>query len=56
MTAEPTFYKYRSLENWRFVLDIFLNKRFYAAPFASLNDPMEGRYYYVGNRKAGNVR
>jgi hypothetical protein len=51
-----TFYKYRSLDNWRFVLDIFLNKRLYAAPYASLNDPMEGQYYYVGNRIAGNVR
>jgi hypothetical protein len=56
MTTGVTFYKYRSLDNWRFVLDIFLNKRFYAAPFASLNDPMEGQYYYVGNRVAGNVR
>ena len=39
-------YKYRPLENWKFVLDIFLNKRVYAAPFHTLNDPMEGRFFY----------
>jgi hypothetical protein len=39
-------YKYRSLGNWKFVLDILLNKRLYAASFATLNDPMEGRYFY----------
>ena len=36
-------YKYRSLDNWKFVLDIFLNKRLYAASFYDMNDPMEGR-------------
>jgi len=39
-------YKYRSLGNWKYVLDIFLNKRLYAATFKEMNDPMEGRYYY----------
>ena len=39
-------YKYRSLNNWEFILDIFLNDRLFAAPFRTLNDPMEGRYYY----------
>jgi hypothetical protein len=43
---EPIFYKYRSLENWKFVLDILLNGRLYAASFETLNDPMEGRYFY----------
>jgi hypothetical protein len=56
MTTEEPFYKYRSLDNWRFVLDIFLNRRLYAAPYASLNDPMEGEYYYLGNRRVGMVR
>jgi|SRR3712207_176348 len=45
---EPIFYKYRSLDNWKFVLDIIVNKRMYAAPFHALNDPMEGRYFYFG--------
>jgi len=61
----PIHYKYRSLENWKFVLDIFLNRRLYAASFETLNDPMEGRYFYFNdevtkqfraailNRKAG---
>lgn len=42
------FYKYRSLENWKFVLDAITNSRLYAATFDTLNDPMEGRYYYFG--------
>ena len=47
--AEQVLFKYRSLENWRFLLDILVNKRLYAAPFRDLNDPMEGRYYYFGD-------
>ena len=46
---EQLLFKYRSLENWRFLLDILINKRLYAAPFKELNDPMEGRYYYFGD-------
>lgn len=45
MTGEILF-KYRSIQNWKFILDIFLNKRLYAATYKELNDPMEGRYYY----------
>jgi hypothetical protein len=47
--AEQVLFKYRSLENWQFLLDILVNKRLYAAPFKDLNDPMEGRYYYFGD-------
>ena len=47
--AEQLLFKYRSLENWRFLLDILINNRLYAAPFKDLNDPMEGRYYYFGD-------
>jgi hypothetical protein len=43
-------YKYRSLNNWKFALDILLNSRLYAAPFETLNDPMEGRYVYFGDK------
>ena len=50
------FYKYRSLENWKFVLDIVVNSRLHAAPFPSLNDPMEGRYYYFGDTVARGFR
>src|SRR5262249_6438004 len=56
MTTNTIYYKYRSLENWHFLLDIFLNKRLYAARFKSLNDPMEGQYYYVNGRARGLVR
>jgi hypothetical protein len=56
MESGNIYYKYRSLDSWRFLLDIFLNKRLYAAPYATLNDPMEGQNYYVGNRIGGNVR
>ena len=47
--AEQLLFKYRSLENWRFLLDILVNNRLYAAPFRDLNDPMEGRYFYFGD-------
>ena len=46
---EQLLFKYRSLDNWRFLLDIVANNRLYAAPFKDLNDPMEGRYYYFGD-------
>ena len=46
---EQLLFKYRTLENWRFLLDILINNRLFAAPFKDLNDPMEGRYYYYGD-------
>jgi len=39
-------YKYRSLDNFKFFVDIILRKRLYAAMYKDLNDPMEGQYYY----------
>lgn len=38
-------YKYRSVENWKYVQDIFVNRRLWAASFRTLNDPMEGLLY-----------
>ncbi|PWT79575.1 MAG: hypothetical protein C5B58_13205 [Acidobacteria bacterium] len=49
-------YKYRSLSNWKFVTDILVNRRLYAAPFRSLNDPMEGRLYYFDDSVARRYR
>jgi len=37
-------YKFRSLDNFQFVLDILVNQRMYAATFDTMNDPMEGFY------------
>lgn len=37
-------YKYSSLQNFERFVDILIHRRLYAAPFLSLNDPMEGRY------------
>lgn len=42
-------YKMRSLENLEFVLDIILNERLHCAPFADLNDPLEGVYLSVAH-------
>ena len=39
-------YKYRSLVNFQYVADIFCNRRFHAALFTDLNDPMEGLFEY----------
>lgn len=37
-------YKYKSLSDFEFIVDILLNKRLYAAQFEELNDPMEGDF------------
>ncbi|MGH7469579.1 MAG: DUF2971 domain-containing protein [Longimicrobiales bacterium] len=55
MTAR-LLYKYRSLDNWKFVLDILMNRRLYAASFETLNDPMEGRYVYFGDEVSRQFR
>ena len=44
--ADNLLYKYRGLEPWEFLLDIFLNRRLFAASYQSLNDPMEGVFTY----------
>ena len=38
------YYKYRSMSNLRYFLDILLYKRLYLASYSELNDPMEGAY------------
>ena len=38
------FYKYRSLSNIRYFLDILIFKRLYLASYSELNDPMEGAF------------
>jgi hypothetical protein len=50
--ATEVFYKYRSLDNWKFALDIIVHSRLHAAPFQSLNDPMEGHYFFFGDTVA----
>lgn len=42
-------YKYRDLQNFRFVVDILLKSRLYAAQYFDMNDPMEGHYLYRGS-------
>ena len=49
-------YEYRSFDNWKFILDIIVNKRMHAAPFHALNDPMEGRYFYFSNAVTNGFR
>lgn len=39
-------YKYRSLDNFKYFVDIVLKNRLFAAKYKDLNDPMEGQYYY----------
>ncbi|WP_414728651.1 DUF2971 domain-containing protein [Zhongshania aliphaticivorans] len=38
-------YKYRSLSNLEFVLDILINERLYLSPLKDLNDPFEGQFF-----------
>ena len=40
-------YKYRSLNDWKYIFDIFLHKRLYSARYQDLNDPMEGYYTFA---------
>lgn len=43
MVRKPQFfYKYKSLDNFEFLLDLILKERLYAANQNELNDPMEG--------------
>jgi len=39
-------YKYRTIDNLRYFVDIILNERLYAAQYFDMNDPMEGQYMY----------
>lgn len=41
---KPLLYKYRGIQSFKHLTDIFLNSRMYAAPYFDLNDPMEGHY------------
>jgi hypothetical protein len=45
-------YKYKPLSNFEFVADILCRKRFYAAQFFELNDPMEGHFDHDPDLKA----
>lgn len=42
-------YKYRTLDNPKWLFDILLNGRLYGSSFKNLNDPMEGAYTYKSN-------
>lgn len=48
-------YKYRSLDNFKFFVDIILKKRLYAANYQELNDPMEGHYLYSNSPTSPNL-
>lgn len=52
-TRPRILYKYRGFSNLQHALDIFVNKRLFAADFKSLNDPMEGHYTYENGTLQG---
>lgn len=46
-------YKYKSLKDPWFVLDMIVNRRLYCAHWSELNDPLEGRYeLYLGKKSS----
>lgn len=47
--ALQRMYKYRSLQNYKWLIDIIINQRFHCAKFFELNDPMEGVFLYTGD-------
>lgn len=49
--ANNHYYKYRSLSNLRYFLDILINKRLYMATYDELNDPMEGAFVIPGDKR-----
>jgi len=49
-------YKYRSIQNFKFFVDIILNQRLYAATYKDMNDPMEGHYVYNSGDLNFNIR
>lgn len=51
MIMEEHYYKYRSLQNLKFFIDIILNERLWAAKYTDLNDPMEGAYMADANNR-----
>lgn len=44
-----TLYKYRSVDNFKYFVDILINLRLYAGSYKFMNDPMEGLYLYDEN-------
>ncbi len=42
------FYKYKSFNNFEYLLDILLRERLYASRYHELNDPMEGVIKFEG--------
>ena len=45
---KTVYYKYRSLEDFKFIVDILVNERLYATLYENMNDAMEGVYYSIG--------
>lgn len=54
--TEPWLYKYRPIANWQFFEDIVINRRLYAAPYRTLNDPMEGLLYLFDKKVSTRYR
>ena len=48
-TKPETFYKYRSIQDFKRFMDILVHNRLYATEFTNLNDPMEGVFTYSSN-------
>lgn len=42
------YYKYRTIDNYKYFTDIILYNRLFATTYNKMNDPMEG-YYYTNN-------
>ena len=41
-----TLYKYRTVDNFKFFVEILMNNKLFAGKYKSMNDPMEGIYRY----------
>ncbi len=48
-------YKYRSLQNFKYFVDIVFKNRIFAASYSDMNDPMEGYFKYNPDDSSADV-
>ena len=50
-----SLYKFRSFQNFEFIMDILVNERLHCSPYEDLNDPFEGTFVSVTKKASMNL-
>lgn len=50
------YFKFRDLKDYKYILDIFVNRRLYSCSFRNLNDNFEGQFHWNAFDEAKRVR